>query len=144
MNARSKKRGDKREAFVALLHTAGLRPTQQRLALAKWLFSGCPKHTTVAEARAAARKSHTHVSLATIYNMLNDFSRVGLLRPIAIGGEHLFFDTNTDNHQHLFDEEKRCLTDIPAALARLAREPRIPAGKRLTRVDIVLHVGVDK
>ncbi len=144
MSCKQKKLGERLVSFAPFLQAAGLRPTRQRMALAKWLFTGCPKHVTVAQARAAARKIHANVSLATIYNMLNDFSRVGLLRPIAVGGEHLFFDTVTDNHQHLFDEEKRCLTDIPASAVQFACAPKIPAGRRLSRVDIILRVHADK
>ena len=52
------------------------------------------------------------VSLATVYNTLNQFKAAGLLREIAIEGDRSYFDTNTSNHFHFFDDEKHELMDI--------------------------------
>ncbi len=42
------------------------------------------------------------VSLATVYNTLNQFKAAGLLREVAFEGDRTFFDTNTSNHFHYF------------------------------------------
>ncbi|MDR3424257.1 MAG: transcriptional repressor [Alphaproteobacteria bacterium] len=116
-----------------------MRPTQQRLALANWLFKGCPKHVTAEQVHAAARKMRAPVSLATVYNTLNHLIEAGLLRQVAIGGQ-VYFDTNAGGHHHLFDEKSGRLSDIPATSLRIAGLPRLPHGKALSRVDVVVRV----
>jgi Fur family transcriptional regulator, iron response regulator len=140
MNSKRKKPVPKYDSFASLLQGAGLRPTRQRLALAGLLFDRCHKHVTAEQVHAAIRRMRVSISLATIYNTLNAFTGVGLLRQIAIDGGQVYFDTNTNDHHHLFDEENRRLSDIPTSFMRLAGMPRIPAGKVLSRVDIVLRV----
>jgi Fur family iron response transcriptional regulator len=144
MSLRSKKTRTKYDSFAALLQGAGLRPTRQRLALAGWLFNGSDKHVTAEQVRTAALKMHLKVSLATIYNTLNNFTGAGLLRQMVLDGGQVYFDTHTQDHHHLFDEETRHLTDIPASSVRLARMPKIPTGKILSRVDVVLRVHTAK
>ncbi len=140
MESQKKKSGNKYDSSSALLQGVGLRPTKQRLALAGWLFDGCDKHVTAEHAYAAAAKRRSSISLATIYNTLNIFTTAGLLRQVVIDGGHIYFDTNTSAHHHLFDEKKRLLTDIPASAVRLARLPKLPSGTTLSRVDVVLRV----
>ncbi|MGB9153111.1 MAG: iron response transcriptional regulator IrrA [Alphaproteobacteria bacterium] len=132
--------GRKYDSAAALLQGAGLRPTKQRLVLAEWLFDGCDKHVTAEQVHEAAVKMRVPVSLATVYNSLNHFIAAGLLRHVAIDGGHVYFDTNTDDHYHLFDENSGWLTDIPASAVRLAQLPKLPQGKRLSRVDVVVRV----
>ncbi len=121
-----------------LLQVAGLRPTRQRLALAGWLFDGVFKHVTAEQTHAAMVKMRAQVSLATVYNTLNHLMAAGLLRRVDIDGGCLYFDTYVDDHHHIFDESDGSLTDIPPL--RLAQPPKLPAGKRLSRVDIILRI----
>lgn len=44
-----------------------------------------------------AKQASIAVSLATIYNTLRQFIQAGLLRPLAIDGTKLYFDTNVSN-----------------------------------------------
>ncbi|MDE1901836.1 MAG: transcriptional repressor [Alphaproteobacteria bacterium] len=130
----------KHDELAALLQGAGVRPTRQRLALAAWLFDGHDKHVTAEQVHDAALKMRAHVSLATVYNTLNNFTTAGLLRQVVIDGGQIYFDTNTGDHYHIFDEEGGYLTDIPAASVPIARLPKLPQGKSLSRIDVVLRV----
>ena len=58
----------------------GLRPTRQRLALVKILFDRGDRHVTADNLRDEAAAAGVRVSLATIYNTLNQFTAAGLLR----------------------------------------------------------------
>lgn len=140
MNSKSQQIKRKYDSPAALLQDAGLRPTKQRLALAGWLFDGCDKHVTAEQVHASIAKTRHAVSLATVYNTLNHFMTAGLLRQTIIDGGQVYFDTNISDHYHLFDENSGCLTDIPAAALRIAQLPKIPQGKRLSRVDIIVRV----
>jgi Fur family iron response transcriptional regulator len=56
------------------LQKVGLRPTRQRLALAEILFGSDERHVTAEELHAEAIAARVPVSLATVYNTLNQFT----------------------------------------------------------------------
>jgi Fur family iron response transcriptional regulator len=132
--------GGKYDSSAALLQDAGLRPTKQRLALAGWLFDGRDKHVTAEQVYAAAARMRAPVSLATVYNSLNHFTAAGLLRQVAMDGGQVYFDTNISDHYHIFDENSGCLTDIPITALPIGQLPKLPRGKHLSRVDVVVRV----
>ena len=124
----------------SLLQAAGLRPTSQRMALARVLFDGCDKHMTAEQIHAAVRKNRTHVSLATVYNALHKFTAAGLLRQVLIDSSCVYFDTNVGSHYHFFDPETGALHDIPAAEIKIARLPKPPRGKRIKDIDVIIRL----
>ena len=122
------------------LRAAGLRPTRQRVALARLLFDGCDRHVTaeVLHEEAIARK--VPVSLATVYNTLHQFTEVGLLREVAVEGAKTYFDTNTSNHYHFFCENSGELVDIETASIRIEGLPQAPEGMAIGRVDVLVRL----
>lgn len=132
------------EAVLDKLRTAGLRPTRQRVALARLLFGNGDRHLTAEELHAAAGDARIPVSLATVYNTLNQFTAAGLLREVAIEGERTYFDTNTSNHFHYYLEAERRLVDIPADDLTLNGLPPVPEGTRIRRVDVIVRLEPDK
>ncbi|MCA0434826.1 MAG: transcriptional repressor [Proteobacteria bacterium] len=126
--------------FLSRLRTAGLRPTQQRMALARLLFGPGDRHVSAEELHAEALKARISVSLATIYNTLNQFKSAGLLREIAIEGERSYFDTNTSNHFHFFNEDKQELMDIEAEGVTVKGIPPVPEGKVIDRIDVIVRL----
>jgi Fur family transcriptional regulator, iron response regulator len=123
-----------------LLQNAGLRSTRQRLTLGTLLFDGVDKHVTAEQMFDAARKTRAHVSLATVYNTLHQFTEAGLLREVVIDASRVYFDTNTGDHHHFFDEASGHLTDVPAESVHVGRLPKLPVGKSLDRVDVIIRV----
>ena len=87
-----------------------------------------------------AERSGAAVSLATVYNTLNQFTRAGLLRQVVIDPQSTYFDTNTGDHQHFFVEEDGVLIDIPGEAVAVSGVPAPPKGTRLDRVDVVVRV----
>ena len=122
------------------LRKAGLRPTRQRLALARLLFDGPDRHVTAEALHADATREGVRVSLATIYNALNQFTGAGLLRQIVVDGQSAYFDTNTHDHQHFLNEDTGELEDIALADLALANLPTPPRGTEISRVDVVVRV----
>jgi Fur family iron response transcriptional regulator len=125
------------------LREVGLRPTRQRLALARLLFQDCARHITAEGLHAEAAEEGIRVSLATVYNSLHQFVRVGLLREIVVDSGRAYFDTNTSNHHHFFLETEGRLEDIGAEQVALARLPEPPEGTRIGRVDVIIRVQED-
>lgn len=125
---------------VALLRGAGLRPTRQRVALAGLLFSKGDRHVsaeTVFEEAVAARVS---VSLATVYNTLNQFTQAGLLRELAVSGAKSFFDTRTSAHHHFWSEADGVMTDVAADEVEVSRLPEPPPGMEIAGVEVMIRL----
>jgi Fur family iron response transcriptional regulator len=122
------------------LRAVGLRPTRQRLALAKLLFDADDRHVTAEMLHGEALRARVRVSLATVYNTLHQFTAAGLLREIVVDAERSYFDTNITNHHHLFDEAARRLHDIPEADVRMDSLPPLPDGMEVARVDVIVRI----
>jgi Fur family iron response transcriptional regulator len=122
------------------LRAAGLRPTRQRLALARLLFEKGDRHITADELHAEAVEAGVGVSLATVYNTLNQFTSAGLLREVAVEAGRAYFDTNTSDHHHFYFEERGKLVDIPAEGLSVAGVPSAPAGTEVARVDVIVRL----
>jgi len=122
------------------LRTVGLRPTRQRLALAKLLFEGGDRHVTAEMLHAEAQAAAIRVSLATVYNTLHQFTAAGLLREIVVDSQRSYFDTNMADHHHFFFEGSSQLEDIPGHEVVVAQLPTPPKGKTVRRVDVVVRV----
>ena len=122
------------------LRLAGLRPTRQRLSLAAILFGAGDRHVSAEKLHQEALEAKIDVSLATVYNTLNQFKAAGLLREVAFEGDRAFFDTNTSNHFHYYIEETDSLVDIGASDLEVLGLPPLPAGTEIDRVDIIIRL----
>lgn len=130
-------------SILAKLKDAGLRPTRQRLSLAKLLFEGGDRHVSAEDLHAEAVASRISVSLATIYNTLHQFTAAGLLREVVVEPGRSYFDNNITPHHHFFFEGEGRLMDIPAAEVALSQLPEPPAGMKVARVDVIVRLAND-
>lgn len=121
------------------LQSAGLRPTRQRLALAELLFNRPCRHVTAEQLMDEAKAHGLQLSLATIYNNLNQFTAAGLLREIVIGPGRSCFDNDTSHHHHFYDTSTGIITDIPAEAIGISGIPAAPAGQEIERVEVIIH-----
>lgn len=126
--------------FLTLLREAGLRPTRQRVALARLLFEKDHRHVTAESLHAEVRATRMSVSLATVYNALNQFRDAGLLREVVVAPGRSYFDTNTGHHHHFFVEPDGELHDFPSEEVTIAGLPAPPEGTRVNRVDVIVRV----
>ena len=122
------------------LRQGGLRPTRQRLALARLLFDRMDRHVSAEELHSEALGSNVRVSLATVYNTLHQFTAVGLLREIVVDQGRSYFDTNTSQHHHFFFEKTGKLQDIPGHMVCVSKMPDAPEGTSIRRVDVIVRV----
>lgn len=122
------------------LRGAGLRPTRQRMALAKLLFEGGDRHLTAEMLHADALSANVRVSLATVYNTLHQFHRAGLLREIVVDSQRTYFDTNMSDHHHFYYDQSGELADIPGDQVEVSALPSVPEGMEVSRVDVVVRV----
>jgi Fur family iron response transcriptional regulator len=126
--------------LIGQLKTRGLRPTRQRLALARLLFANGPRHVSAEELFQEAREAGIPVSLATVYNTLHQFTRAGLLSEVVVGSGQSYFDTNTTSHCHWYDRTTGRIVDIPEHEIAFARLPAPPEGCVVERIDVVIRI----
>jgi Fur family iron response transcriptional regulator len=126
--------------LVDRLREAGLRPTRQRLALARLLFGVGDRHVTAEQLHDEALHEGVRVSLATIYNTLHHFTRVGLLNQVVVDAGRYYFDTNTLHHHHFYVESEHRLIDIEGDAVEVGRLPEPPSGRAIDRIDVVVRL----
>jgi Fur family transcriptional regulator, iron response regulator len=126
--------------YESMLRDVGLRPTQQRVALARLLFSQGDCHFTAEMVYNEAEQSSLQVSLATVYNTLNMFAKLGLLREIGVDGTTTYFDTRTGDHHHFFIEGVGEIRDIPSTQIHIGKMSSIPEGYEISRIDLVVRL----
>jgi len=123
----------------AVLRTAQIRPTRQRLTILRLIREGGHRHLTPDSLYQEALSSGVRLSLATVYNALNLFTASGLLRRVDVG-ERTWFCTNQADHHHMFDEATSELSDIPVETFQLVGAPDLPRDVELVRTDVIVRV----
>jgi len=125
---------------LARLRSVGLRPTRQRVALARLLLENGDRHITAEQLHGEAVAAEIRVSLATVYNTLHQFTEAGLLREVVVEPGRSYFDTNTNDHHHFFCEATSKLQDIPGQDVVVSELPLPPFGTEICRVDVIIRV----
>ena len=122
------------------LRLAGLRPTRQRVAIARLLLDGRHRHVSAESLSAEIRESDIQMADGTVYNTLNQFTDAGLLRRVTLHNEYSQFDTNVEHHHHFNDPGADCLIDIPADHVVLDRLPDAPDGHEIQSIDVTINI----
>lgn len=120
-----------------LLIARGVRCTPPRIAIARLLLEGPPRHVTAEQLHDELARSGHPVALATVYNTLHHLCAAGLLAPLHVERGRSWFDTDPRPHHHLLHEDTGEITDIPLLDLPL---PRLPEGTELVRADLIVRV----
>ena len=128
-----------REQVARRLREQGVAPTEQRLEIARVLFS-LGKHISAEQVLAMVNSGAARVSKATVYNTLNLFAERGLIRQLSVDGARTWFDSNVAPHYHFHDVDTGALMDLPVPEVEFARLPALPAGMELAGIDLVIRV----
>ena len=132
--------------YIEKLRESGLRPTKQRIKICKVLFNNEKTfHFTINDlVKMIKDNSDQKVSLATIYNTIHAFQKKGYLKEIAINSSQTYFDTNTSNHHHFFDEKEKELIDLEDEDVDPINIKKIIPGKKIKSVEVLVKVDSDK
>ena len=124
------------------LRASGLRPTKQRLAICKILFSRKETfHFTMEQLKKIIEKNvKKKISVATLYNTVQVFKEKGYLKEISLKGNKTFFDTNTKHHHHFYDEDMSQLVDIEDKNISVNYLPKIPSGKKIKSIEVLVKI----
>ena len=132
----------KKEDIFNKLRSSGLRPTKQRVEIAKFLFEREKTfHFTVESLnKLLTKKSISKIALATIYNTVHAFKAAGHLSEVEVRGNKSYFDTNVSNHHHFYDSETAELIDIDANDIIIQKIPKAPNGKKIKNVEVFINL----
>ena len=131
--------------YTEKLRKSGLRPTNQRIKICEVLFNtDMTFHFTIKDlVEMIQEKANQKISLATVYNTVHAFEKKGYLKEIAINSNQTYFDTNTTDHHHFFDEKNKKLIDLNNEdIHPIIIKKTIP-GKKIKSVEVLVRVDTD-
>ena len=135
----------KKLEFTDKLRRSGLRPTKQRLKICEVLFNRDNTfHFTINDlAKSISNELNEKISLATVYNTIHAFKNKGYLKEISINSDKSYFDTNTTNHHHFFDEDTNELIDCSEEVIETPKIKKNISGKKINSVEVLVKVASD-
>ena len=131
--------------YIKKLRKSGLRPTRQRIKICEVLFNTDKTfHFTINDlVKLIENKANEKISLATVYNTIHAFEKKGYLKEIAINSSQTYFDTNTSDHHHFFDEKEKQLIDLEVEDVDPIKIKKTIPGKKIKSVEVLVKVDTD-
>ena len=131
--------------FIEKLREAGLRPTKQRVKICEILFNREKTfHFTINDlAKKISEDLNQKISLATVYNTVHAIKKKGYLKEIAINSDKSYFDTNTSDHHHFYDEDTNELIDCDENDIDSINVKNNATGKKINSVEVLIKVASD-
>ncbi len=127
------------DRFPESCRQAGLKITPQRTAVFRML-AGTESHPTPEEVYSAIRGSLPSVSLGTVYKILDQFYRSGLLRKVSTEDTVARYDANLDPHHHLVCDACGRIQDVKLELPHLLEaSASAQPDFRITHFDLFIH-----
>ena len=131
--------------YIEKLRKSGLRPTKQRIRICQVLFNPNKTfHFTINDlVKMIEINTNQKISLATVYNTVHAFEKKGYLKEIAINSSQTYYDTDTSDHHHFFDEKQKELIDLENEDVHPIKIKKSLPGKRIKSVEVLIRVDTD-
>ena len=135
----------KNAEFTEKLRSSNLRPTKQRLKICEVLFNrDTTFHFTINDlVKIISEKLNEKISLATVYNTVHAFKQKGYLKEISINSDKSYFDTNTSEHHHFFDEQTNELIDCNKNDIDITNVKKKIPGKKINSIEVLIKIASD-
>ena len=128
--------------FIEKLRSSGLRPTRQRIQICRILFDRKKTfHFSIKDlSKMIVNDFKEKISLATVYNTVHAFKQKGYLKEISINSDKTYFDTNTSNHHHFFNESTNELIDLDnSEIGKIDIRKKI-SGKKINSIEVIVKI----
>ncbi len=109
---------------ATVLRERGINPSAQRVAVAQYVLH-TDEHPSADEVLTRVKRSFPHVSRATVYNTLNLFVKVGLLRQFVLTEGRIVFDPRTEDHHHFIEDDSGTIHDVPWDAIEVSEVPKL-------------------
>ena len=123
-----------------ILLKSNLRPTSQRIAILDYILENHKVHLTAAKLMSHLKNKNINISLATVYNNLNELADKGMLRKFYVNNDKMWFDSNLQDHYHFYDSDKDELIDIDKKEISFSKFPKVPSGKIKDSINIIINL----
>ena len=136
---------EKNQEYIEKLRESGLRPTKQRIKICDVLFNReSTFHFSISDLiKKIQNTDEKTISLATVYNTVHAFKKKGYLKEITINETQSYFDTNTSEHHHFFDENEKKLIDIDNEEIEPIKIVKDMPGKKINSIEVLVRVATD-
>ena len=98
------------EEFKSHLRRHGLKATRQRLAVHEVMIE--LGHASPDAVCAALKEKGTHVTTASVYNILSQLADAHIYSRRLSATNKMFFDSNATRHIHLYDRENHTYREV--------------------------------
>ena len=122
-----------------IVESGAVKPTRQRLAIARVLFAR-HQHLSADQVMLSANRDGAELSKATVYNTLKLFVEKRLVREVIVDPDKVFYDSNSGPHHHFYDIQTGEIIDIDASEITVAGLPPLPEGKIAEGVDVIVRI----
>ncbi|MAY89813.1 MAG: transcriptional repressor [Rickettsiales bacterium] len=119
---------------------SNLKLTKQRKSILKILFNDGHGHYTAEQIHSSVIKDGFKVSLATVYNTLKEFTKIGIIKGIKVSSDKTYFDTNSKPHHHFYHKQSGKLEDIELKKIKISEIPKVPKGRKLDSIEVVINL----
>ena len=123
-----------------ILQESNLRPTSQRIAILDYILGKHKVHLTAAKLMSHLKNKNINISLATVYNNLNELADKGMLRKFYVNNDKMWFDSNLQDHYHFYDSDRDEIIDIDKKEISFSKFPKVPSGKIKDSINIIINL----
>ena len=99
------------ENIVQLIRQSGLKATQQRIVIFHVLFQD-RSHPSSEDIFSYVKKTNPSISLATVYNTLEVFVKVGIARKIPNPDGIMRYESEINPHNHIYLKDSHEIIDF--------------------------------
>lgn len=99
------------EALAERIREAGLRATQPRVEVLRVLHEG--GHHTASEVVDAVDKRGVDVARMSVYNVLHNLTRVGVVTAVELGPDRTIYELDHGWHHHFICRRCQRILDVP-------------------------------
>ncbi|EJF91180.1 Fur family transcriptional regulator [Bartonella tamiae] len=131
------------KSYRELLTHYGLRATRQRLTVAAQIFDRTDPLIDAETLYEDVALCGNTMSLATIYNTLHHFAKVGLIRPVSCHAQKQLYATARNNSvffHHTDQNGQAHKISMSAFTPNFKKLPTPPDGYVISNIDIVIHL----
>ena len=106
------------------LKSKGLKATQPRLAIGYYCLHS-KEHPTAYQVEAFIKKHFPEISLASVYNTLNQFVKKGILKEVHIEKDTVRYDPMTVPQHHFYDVKTKKIYDIEWDQVKISQNKKL-------------------
>ncbi|MGN0190801.1 MAG: Fur family transcriptional regulator [Candidatus Cryptobacteroides sp.] len=99
------------ESFRKILKKHSLKATPQRLAVFR-AMCGMGHASADQVSEYIQKEGEVKITVASVYNILTEFTELGVFKHRLSADSKMFFDITTEEHAHFYDIDNSCFRDL--------------------------------